>query len=135
MNDKYVSSDISYFMFPWKINSVSPFLMLQVLLAELLKCPREEGRRRLVEHVLSTTADLRSSTWEQQLRTASAQMAGAEGTAVSEVGLNRSLSNSCMSLSFNAHQEIDQCFAKTGIRVEVLSSCCFSLLASTSISF
>ena len=57
----------------------------QVLVAELLKDSASAQRRQLLEHVLSTTPALCSSTWEQELRTASAQMAGVEGSAISEV--------------------------------------------------
>ena len=56
-----------------------------MLIAELLKDPLAEPRRRLVEQVLSSAMDLRSSTWEQELRTAFAQMAGAQDSSVSEV--------------------------------------------------
>ncbi|XP_043214426.1 uncharacterized protein LOC122377904 [Amphibalanus amphitrite] len=63
--------------------------VVKVLVAELLKDAEAEQRRRLVEHVLSTAPALRTSCWEQELRTASAQMAGGDGNSISETSVEQ----------------------------------------------
>ncbi|XP_037079507.1 uncharacterized protein LOC119100525 [Pollicipes pollicipes] len=57
---------------------------IKVLLDCLLTEPACEERRRLLEHVLTSAPDLRTTTWEQELRTVSAQLVGAADDSVSE---------------------------------------------------
>ncbi|KAF0288179.1 hypothetical protein FJT64_013435 [Amphibalanus amphitrite] len=63
--------------------------VVKVLVAELLKDAEAEQRRQLVEHVLSSAPALRTSCWEQELRTASAQMAGGDGDSISEASVEQ----------------------------------------------